>query len=345
VSGSVVQKGESVNGDVKVNATVMDQNIDLELNQDAKAKVTASFPSLIPNGKLSVGGAVQDLESFKVSASVVTGPLGLKADVANYAAPKADASVCYAVGGGLALGAMATFKPSAPLAYAVAAQSKQGDLTYALTASDQLKTFKASVVAALDGKQNVGAEVLYKKTATATVGYSKKMDGHSFKAVVSNPLAAEVNPTVSFQASLSNLLPKTTATLSAQVDKSVRAPRDADDNDDTRTTTTTAPLVKQSPRSSCADGCRGLPTITMLEDGARALRARRAINSINISRRETDHDDEKKKENKRRNHRLTRALSPFSPFKPTDEVQVRLSVLHQALEILQTSRPGEPIAA
>lgn len=214
-----------MNGDVKVNATVLDQNIDLELNQDAKAKVTASFPSLIPNGKLSVGGAVQDLESFKVSASVVTGPLGLKADVANYAAPKADASVCYAVGGGFALGAMATFKPSSPLAYTVAAQSKQGDLTYALTASDQLKTFKASVVAALDGKQNVGAEVLYKKTATATVGYSKKMDGHSFKAVVSNPLSAEVNPTVSFQASLSNLLPKTTATLSAQVDKSVRVRR------------------------------------------------------------------------------------------------------------------------
>ena len=105
MSGSVTQKGEAVSGDVKVNATIVDQIIDLELNQDAKAKVTASFPSVIPNGKLSVGGTVQDLESFKVSASLVAGALGLKADVANYAAPRADASVCYALGGGVAVGA------------------------------------------------------------------------------------------------------------------------------------------------------------------------------------------------------------------------------------------------
>ena len=222
VSGSVTQKGEAVSGDVKVNATIVDQIIDLELNQDAKAKVTASFPSVIPNGKLSVGGTVQDLESFKVSASLVAGALGVKADVANYAAPKADASVCYALGGGVAIGAMATVKSSA-LAYAVAAQSKQGDVTYALTAADQFKTFKASAVTALDNKQTIGAEVTYKKTAaTATIGYSKKMDGHAFKAVVSNPVAAEANPTLSVHASLGNLIPKTTATLSAQVDKTVR---------------------------------------------------------------------------------------------------------------------------
>jgi hypothetical protein len=65
--------------------------------------------------------------------------------------------------------------------------------------------------------------VTYKKTAaTATIGYSKKMDGHAFKAVVSNPVAAEANPTLSVHASLGNLIPKTTATLSAQVDKTVR---------------------------------------------------------------------------------------------------------------------------
>ena len=113
---------------MKVNANVVDQVIDIELNQDAKAKVTASFPSLIPNGKLSVGGTVQDLETVKVSASVLAGPLGVKADVANYAAPKADASLCYAIGGGFAVGAMATIKSSA-LAYTVAAQYKQGDVT------------------------------------------------------------------------------------------------------------------------------------------------------------------------------------------------------------------------
>merc|ERR1712159_763589 len=172
LSGSVTQKGEAVSGDVKVNATIVDQIIDLELNQDAKAKVTASFPSVIPNGKLSVGG-------------------------------------------------MATVKSSA-VAYAVAAQSKQGDVTYALTAADQFKTFKVSAVTALDNKQTIGAEVTYKKTATATIGYSKKMDGHSFKAVVSNPVAAEVNPTLCVNASLGSLIPKTTATLSAQVDKTMK---------------------------------------------------------------------------------------------------------------------------
>lgn len=222
VSASVVQKGEAVSGDLKVNANVVDQVIDIELNQDAKAKVTASFPSLIPNGKLSVGGTVQDLETVKVSASVLAGPLGVKADVANYAAPKADASLCYAIGGGFAVGAMATIKSSSALAYTVAAQSKQGDVTYALTAADQFKTFKASVVTALDSKQTLGAEVVYKKAATATIGYSKKMDGHSFKAVVANPVSAEFNPTLSVHASLGSLIPKTTATISCQVDKTMK---------------------------------------------------------------------------------------------------------------------------
>ena len=210
-----------MSGDVKVNATVADQIIDIELNQDAKAKVTATFPSLIPNGKLSVGGTVQDLESFKVSTSLLAGPIGAKADVVNYASPKCEASLCYALGGGVAVGATATIKSASPLAYTIAAQSKQGDVTYALTAADQLKTLKVSAVAGLDNKQTVGAEVTYKKTATATVGYSKKMDSHSFKAVIANPVAAEFNPTVSVQASLSNLIPKTNATLSAQVDKTV----------------------------------------------------------------------------------------------------------------------------
>jgi hypothetical protein len=276
VSGSVTQKGEAVSGDVKVNATIVDQIIDLELNQDAKAKVTASFPSVIPNGKLSVGGTVQDLESFKVSASLVAGALGLKADVANYAAPRADASVCYALGGGVAVGAMATVKSSA-VAYAVAAQSKQGDVTYALTAADQFKTFKVSAVTALDNKQTIGAEVTYKKTATATIGYSKKMDGHSFKAVVSNPVAAEVNPTLCVNASLGNLIPKTTATLSAQVDKTVRtqtkSERERERFERARLVSSRldpAALVKQSPRPSWSDDCRESPTSTMLEDGARA---------------------------------------------------------------------------
>ena len=94
VSGSVVQKGEAVSGDLKLNKAFGDQTVDVELNQDAKAKVTVSFASLIPNGKLAVGGTVQDLETIKVSSSIVTGPLGIKADVVNYAAPKADASVC-----------------------------------------------------------------------------------------------------------------------------------------------------------------------------------------------------------------------------------------------------------
>ncbi len=245
VSGSVTQKGEAVSGDVKVDATIVDQIIDLELNQDAKAKVTASFPSVIPNGKLSVGGTVQDLESFKVSASLVAGALGLKADVANYAAPRADASVCYALGGGVAVGAMATVKSSA-VAYAVAAQSKQGDVTYALTAADQFKTFKVSAVTALDNKQTIGAEVTYKKTAMATIGYSKKMDGHSFKAVVSNPVAAEVNPTLCVNASLGSLIPKTTATLSAQVDKTVRTQTKRNSN-----ARVSSRLVSSRPGGSC----------------------------------------------------------------------------------------------
>ena len=244
MSGSVTQKGEAVSGDVKVNATIVDQIIDLELNQDAKAKVTASFPSVIPNGKLSVGGTVQDLESFKVSASLVAGALGLKADVANYAAPRADASVCYALGGGVAVGAMATVKSSA-VACAVAAQSKQGDVTYALTAADQFKTFKVSAVTALDNKQTIGAEVTYKKTATATIGYSKKMDGHSFKAVVSNPVA-EVNPTLCVNASLGSLIPKTTATLSAQVDKTVRTQTKRNSN-----ARVSSRLVSSRPGGSC----------------------------------------------------------------------------------------------
>ena len=188
---------------------------------------------------------MQDLESFKVSASLVAGALGLKADVANYAAPRADASVCYALGGGVAVGAMATVKSSA-VAYAVAAQSKQGDVTYALTAADQFKTFKVSAVTALDNKQTIGAEVTYKKTATATIGYSKKMDGHSFKAVVSNPVAAEVNPTLCVNASLGNLIPKTTATLSAQVDKTVRTQTKRDSN-----ARVSSRLVSSRPGGSC----------------------------------------------------------------------------------------------
>ena len=66
VSGSVVQKGEAVSGDLKLNKAFGDQTVDVELNQDAKAKVTVSFASLIPNGKLAVGGTVQDLETIKV---------------------------------------------------------------------------------------------------------------------------------------------------------------------------------------------------------------------------------------------------------------------------------------
>jgi voltage-dependent anion channel protein 2 len=222
VSGSVVQKGEAVSGDLKLNKAFGDQTVDVELNQDAKAKVTVSFASLIPNGKLAVGGTVQDLETIKVSSSIVTGPLGIKADVVNYAAPKADASVCYALGSGFAVGAMATVKGSSPLSYTVALQSKQGDMTYAATIADQLKTYKLSAVNALDSKRSAGVEIVYKKTATATVGFSQKMDGHTFKMVVTNPVSAEVNPTVSVSASLTNLIPKTTATLAAQVDKSVR---------------------------------------------------------------------------------------------------------------------------
>ncbi|CEF99623.1 Eukaryotic porin/Tom40 [Ostreococcus tauri] len=222
VSGSVTQKGEAVSGDIKVNATVADQVLDIELNQDAKAKVTATFPSVVPNGKLSVGGTVQDLESFKLSTSVLAGPFGIKADVINYAAPKCEASVCYALGSGVAVGATTTLKAASPLAYTIAAQSKQGDITYALTAADQLKTFKISAVAGLDNKQTVGAEVTVKKTATASIGYSKKMDSHSLKAVVSNPVAPEFAPTLSIQACLGNLIPKTNATLCAQVDKTMK---------------------------------------------------------------------------------------------------------------------------
>lgn len=265
-----------MSGDVKVNAMVADQTIDIELNQDAKAKVTATFPSLIPNGKLSVGGTVQDLESFKVSTSLLAGPIGAKADVVNYASPKCDASLCYALGGGVAVGATATIKSASPLAYTIAAQSKQGDVTYALTAADQLKTFKVSAVTALDKKQTIGAEVTYKKTATATVGYSKKMDSHSFKAVVANPLAAEFNPTVSVQASLSNLIPKTNATLSAQVDKTVsvfNASRFLLPGASCQTIA--APLV-----------CGWLPRVAKSNSTRRwcplSHRVRSAINSINI---------------------------------------------------------------
>ena len=222
VSGSVTQKGEAVSGDIKVNATVADQVLDIELNQDAKAKVTATFPSVVPNGKLSVGGTVQDLESFKLYTSVLAGPFGIKADVINYAAPKCEASVCYALGSGVAVGATTTLKAASQLAYTIAAQAKQGDITYALTAADQLKTFKISAVAGLDNKQTVGAEVTVKKTATASIGYYKKMDSHSLKAVVSNPVAPEFAPTLSIQACLGNLIPKTNATLCAQVDKTVR---------------------------------------------------------------------------------------------------------------------------
>jgi len=289
VSASVVQKGEAVSGDLKVNANVVDQVIDIELNQDAKAKVTASFPSLIPNGKLSVGGTVQDLETVKVSASVLAGPLGVKADVANYAAPKADASLCYAIGGGFAVGAMATIKSSSALAYTVAAQSKQGDFTYALTAADQFKTFKASVVTALDSKQTLGAEVVYKKAATATIGYSKKMDGHSFKAVVANPVSAEFNPTLSVHASLGSLIPKTTATISCQVDKTVRTTTFSSRSRNRRCSRRRDPssrrLLSNNRRSArvrmVAAGCQHQQCSKMVPA---LLRARCAINSINISR-------------------------------------------------------------
>jgi len=329
VSASVVQKGEAVSGDLKVNANVADQVIDIELNQDAKAKVTASFPSLIPNGKLSVGGTVQDLETVKVSASVLAGPLGVKADVANYAAPKADASLCYAIGGGFAVGAMATIKSSSALAYTVAAQSKQGDVTYALTAADQFKTFKASVVTALDSKQTLGAEVVYKKAATATIGYSKKMDGHSFKAVIANPVSAEFNPTLSVHASLGSLIPKTTATISCQVDKTVRtttfsSSRGWNRRCCRRRDPSSRRLLSNNRRSArvrmVAAGCQHQQCSKMVPA---LLRARCAINSINISRHNFSTAS------------LT-ARDGFFPFETTDEVQVRLPVRDQAL--IETTR-------
>ena len=232
---------------------------------------------------------MQDLETVKVSASVLAGPLGVKADVANYAAPKADASLCYAIGGGFAVGAMATIKSSSALAYTVAAQSKQGDVTYALTAADQFKTFKASVVTALDSKQTLGAEVVYKKAATATIGYSKKMDGHSFKAVVANPVSAEINPTLSVHASLGSLIPKTTATISCQVDKTVRTTTFSSRSRNRRCSRRRDPssrrLLSNNRRSArvrmVAAGCQHQQCSKMVPA---LLRARCAINSINISR-------------------------------------------------------------
>lgn len=278
VSGTVVQKGEAATGDLKLNKQFGDQTVDVELTHDAKVKVNVTVANLIPNGgKIAVGGTMQDLETIKVSSSIVTGPLGIKADVVNYAAPKADASVCYALGSGFAVGAMATVKGSAPLAYTIALQSKQGDVTYAATIADQLKTYKLSAVQALDSKRSAGVEVVYKKTATATVGFSQKMDGHSFKIVATNPVSAEVNPTVCVSASLSNLIPKTTATFAAQVDKSVRR---------------IFFLVFLVRRRPCFANHRtinvwmsaaGVPTSIRLEDGARAIGARRAINSCDIS--------------------------------------------------------------
>ena len=231
-----------MSGDVKVNATIVDQIIDLELNQDAKAKVTASFPSVIPNGKPPSAARCKTSSRSRCplvrarSVSRLTSPTTRRRGLMRACATRS-----------------AVASPSGPWPRSRARRWRRRRRaiqarrrTYALTAADQFKTFKVSAVTALDNKQTIGAEVTYKKTATATIGYSKKMDGHSFKAVVSNPVAAEVNPTLCVNASLGSLIPKTTATLSAQVDKTVRTQTKRNSN-----ARVSSRLVSSRPGGSC----------------------------------------------------------------------------------------------